>query len=353
MPDPLILDEGDEGGFVGHTLVPAADGTDGYVHNGYVYLKGATADYKYLQLTYTGSLANTRFEILGDNTYWFDAWQANKFVDVNGNDIDTSYSDEERTIVIDLEKSGAELGWGEGLHIHSENVTANGGLTFVNGYVTKTAPVIQPTTYTVTVDGEKVADVEEGQTYTLGDAAYGYYADGKVYKAGTVLTVTEDIALTSINELSVDVANGAAIKTSTPAGLRFQATVSSDNAEAVKSDAIKEGMLITANDIYENNNSTLDLTSAYKVMNIENQGWFVESTMTYCGAVANISEANYTRDFIARAYVTVTYTDGTSATIYSGMSQTRNVSWVASAIKDAGYPSLGAAEIDVINSFIK
>jgi hypothetical protein len=129
--------------------------------------------------------------------------------------------------------------------------------------------------------------------------------------------------------------------------------VSSNNSEAVKSDAIKEGMLITANDILENNQSNLDLTSAYKVLNVENQGWFEESTMTYCGAVANISEANYTRDFIARAYVTVTYTDGTSVTVYSGMSQTRNVSWVASAIKAAGYPNFGAAEIGVIDSFIK
>ena len=62
---------------------------------------------------------------------------------------------------------------------------------------------------------------------------------------------------------------------------------------------------------------------SYAMLNIVNEGWFDESAMTYCGAVANISEANYTRDFIARAYVTITYTDNTSVTVYSGMSQTR------------------------------
>lgn len=119
----------------------------------------------------------------------------------------------------------------------------------------------QTVKHSVTINGNKVAEVEDGSTYTLGDAQYGYYTDGKIYKPGTVLTITGDIALTSIDSLSVDMANGAAIKLSTPAGLKFQAKVSSNNGEAVKSDAIKEGMLITANDIYENNSSALDLTS--------------------------------------------------------------------------------------------
>ena len=211
----------------------------------------------------------------------------------------------------------------------------------------------QTVKHSVTINGNKVAEVEDGSTYTLGDAQYGYYTDGKIYKPGTVLTITGDIALTSIDSLSVDMANGAAIKLSTPAGLKFQAKVSSNNGEAVKSDAIKEGMLITANDIYENNSSALDLTSPYAMLNIVNEGWFDESAMTYCGAVANISEANYTRDFIARAYVTITYTDNTSVTVYSGMSQTRSVSYVASAVKAAGYPGIDASEIPVVDSFIK
>lgn len=212
---------------------------------------------------------------------------------------------------------------------------------------------VEVTTYTVTIDGNKVAEVEEGSTYTLGDAKYGYYADGQMYKAGTVLTVTSDVALTSVNELSVTMAGGAAIKTSTPAGLKFQATVNSNNAEAVKSEAIKEGMLITANDIFENNNSVLDLTSAYTKLDIVNAGWANADTMTYCGAVANIVEQNYVRNFVARAYVTVTYTDGTSTTVYSDMGSVRSVSQVAAAVQNAGYPNLSEVQRLVIDSFIK
>lgn len=74
----------------------------------------------------------------------------------------------------------------------------------------------QTVKHSVTINGNKVAEVEDGSTYTLGDAQYGYYTDGKIYKPGTVLTITGDIALTSIDSLSVDMANGAAIKLSTP-----------------------------------------------------------------------------------------------------------------------------------------
>ncbi|MBQ9886739.1 MAG: hypothetical protein IJM37_07775, partial [Lachnospiraceae bacterium] len=156
LPDVIVLDEGDGGGFCGHSITSAADG---WQYGGYVYLKGATADYKYLQLTYTGSLANDRFEIIGDDIYWFDTWQANKFVDVNGNDFDTSYSDEARTIVIDLEKSGVALGYGEGLHIHTENLATNGGVNFIDGrllksYVPEPEPVTEPDTEPETQEPE-------------------------------------------------------------------------------------------------------------------------------------------------------------------------------------------------------
>lgn len=206
--------------------------------------------------------------------------------------------------------------------------------------------------YNVTVDGV-TTKVTEGDTYTLGDAAYGYYSNGEMYKAGTAITVTGDVTFTSVNTLDVVIANGAAVKTSTPTGLKFQASVATDNAEAVKSDAIKEGMLITANDIFENNDSTLDLTSAYTVMNIENTGWANADTLTYCGAVANIVESNYTRDFVAKAYVTVTYTDGSAVTYYSGVAEKRNVSQVASRVVADANNGLSAAELAIVNSFIK
>ena len=80
-------------------------------------------------------------------------------------------------------------------------------------------------------------------------------------------------------------------------------------------------MLITPNDFYENNNMELDLTSNYKTLNIVNEGWADEETLTYYGAVANIAQANYTRDFVARAYATISYEDGLKVTYYSNVAE--------------------------------
>ena len=202
----------------------------------------------------------------------------------------------------------------------------------------------------VTIDGTAV-DIVDGKV-TLGSAAYGYYCDGKMYKPETTVGATNGMAFTSVDELSVAMANGAGIRYQGTAGIRFQATVSSDNMEAVNSDAIKEGTLITANDIYEAHDSKLDLTSGYTLINIENSGWY-KTEGTYCGSICNIIESNYIRNFTARAYVTVNYEDGTSITVYSSMGPVRTISGVAAAVKNAGYVGIADEYHSVIDSFIR
>lgn len=208
-----------------------------------------------------------------------------------------------------------------------------------------------PSEPTVTVDGTEVA-VENGKV-TLGDAEYGYYANGKMYKPGAEVEVTEDMAFTSVNTLSVARQNGAGIRYQGTAGIRFQATVASDNMAAVSSDAITEGMLITAKDLYEANGAALDLTSAYTTINVKNSGWYNGTEGTFCASICNIVESNYIRNFVAKAYVTITYTDGTSATVYSNVPEARSISYVATAVKNAGYPGIADEFKSVIDSFIK
>ena len=50
------------------------------------------------------------------------------------------------------------------------------------------------------------------------------------------------------------------------------------------------------------------------------------------------------RNFIARAYVTINYTDGTSKTVYSGMSDVRNIKQIAIKVQELGYPGISNAE---------
>ena len=213
------------------------------------------------------------------------------------------------------------------------------------------------TTKTVTVDGTKVADVEAGATYTLPTTAeYGYYADGVMYRPGATVTVNSDIAFTSVNTLSVTAEQGAGIRLLNDdkgAGIRFQATVTSDNMEAVKSTVITEGMLITANDLYETlGNSELFLNSQYTFKNIPNDGtWYNGQTGTYCGSIVKIAESNYIRNFIAKAYVIITYSDGGKKAVYSEMTGARSIKYVATAIKNAGYPNIADADKVLVDKF--
>ena len=209
----------------------------------------------------------------------------------------------------------------------------------VTGVEVLSAPTV--TEYNVTVDGGEATKVAENGTYTLPtDATYGYYCNGEMYKAGAEVTVTTDMAFTSVNTLAVafDAEGKAGIKLNgaNTSGIRYQATVTSNNMDAVSSSAIVEGMLITANDIYENNNSELTLASTYTVKNIVNSGWYKGTIGTYCGSIVNIVESNYIRNFIAKAYVTVNYTDGTSTTVYSGVSKVRSIAEVAQKLIAAG-----------------
>ena len=206
---------------------------------------------------------------------------------------------------------------------------------------------------TVTVDGKDVA-VENGKV-TLGDAQYGYYCNGKMYKAGTEVEVTEDMAFTSVKELNITMAQGAGIRYIGDSGLRFQATITSDNMDAVASDAITEGTLITAGDIYnDGKDGELTLKYAKAKLNIVNSGWFNNQTGVYCGSVCKIAESNYKREFVARAYVTINYADGTSETTYSNnMAPSRSIQKVAQLLKVDNYGGISEEYHSVIDNFAK
>lgn len=227
------------------------------------------------------------------------------------------------------------------------------GYSFYEMGVWENADVPENKTYTLTIDGIEKATIEEGDTYILPiDSKYGYYADGKMYTGGAEVQVTSDLAFSSVNELSLTVTQGAGIRLEGTAGIRFQATVLTDNKEALDSDAIAEGMLITATDLYENlGQYTLSLESAYTFINVENSGWYQGETGTYCGSIVNIAESNYIRSFIARAYVTINYENADAVTFYSGMTGSRSIQYVAEAVQKAGYPNIAPEYKNLVDMY--
>ncbi len=212
--------------------------------------------------------------------------------------------------------------------------------------------VEKPSKYEVSIDGTKVADVTEGDTYTLPTTAqFGYFVGDDLYKAGAQVVVNGDIDFTSLNSVAVEMANGAVVKNAAPAGIAFQATVTvNENEEAVDAAFLSTGMLITANDLFvELGGSELALDSDYTFKNVENTGWFAGNTGTYRAGITGVTSDNYIRKFIARGYAKLTYTDGTDTVVYSAMSPVRSIQQVAQAAIDANQGNDFLAECAAAN----
>ena len=225
----------------------------------------------------------------------------------------------------------------------------NGGTQFKNIQISE---VKKPS---VLIDGSKV-EISDGKV-TLGDAEYGYLCDGKMYAPNTTVEVVDGMTFTSVNRLSVTMADGAGIRykgnEEGTGGIRFQASIKSDNMAAVASSAITEGTLITAKDINDAFKEELTLTYSHDKINVKNSGWFNGEIGTYCGSICRVNELNYIRDFTARAYVTVNYENADAVTIYSSMGPERNISDIAKEVKRQEYPGIAEEYWSVIDSFIK
>ena len=230
-------------------------------------------------------------------------------------------------------------------------------------------------TKNVTIDGNAKGTVAPGDTYTLPtEAKYGYYdtVNKVIYKAGSVITVNDDVNLVSITDVSVKMYNGAAIRIKadeeTPGGIRFKASVDVTcgvaEYENEITNKVQAGTLITTKDILDAKKDVEykveNVNNIGKVLDVKNTGWLDESTHSYSASLIKIVKANYNRYFVAKAYVKVPYDNAASEYVYSAdgdsyaNSVERSISDVAKAIKGNGeYDGITNKTIkSLIDSFI-
>lgn len=229
-------------------------------------------------------------------------------------------------------------------------------------------------TKNVTIDGNVKETVAPGDTYTLpNEAKYGYYdtVNKVIYKAGSEITVNDDVNLVSITDVSVKMYNGAAIrinaKEETPGGIRFKASVDVTcgvaEYENEITNKVQAGTLITTKDILDAKKDVEykveNVNNIGKVLDVKNTGWLDESTHSYSASLIKIVKANYDRYFVAKAYVEVPYDNAASEYVYSAdgdsyaNSVERSISDVAKAISNGGYDGITDDTIrSLINSFI-
>lgn len=175
---------------------------------------------------------------------------------------------------------------------------------------------------TVTLPTEGDADsMLIGWTYKNGE-------DTVILAPGAKFTAESDVTLDPLY-MDMTMADGASVRTATPAGLRFTTTISEPHYQSLLAAGadFELGTIIVP---------TEDITGEFTYAAITGEGrsclkipckifWgHNETERTYTGVISNLYEENYNRDFSARAYISVTYTDGSSQTFYSAFDKTAN-----------------------------
>jgi hypothetical protein len=190
-----------------------------------------------------------------------------------------------------------------------------------------TEPETEVSTYTVSVDGEVVAEVEEGSEYTLPlTANVGYFGDGKLYTSGGKYTVNKNVSFSAVNLRMSKTPNLKYVK---PAGLRFSGKIVCEDEGVFSSGSIVEsGLLIAPND-YLSNGSELSMNSGVKYTKTNTSVWVNNVLGSFATSFDGIIVKNYERDFVSRGYMVVDYADGSRATLYSAVSTPTSVSELA------------------------
>ena len=188
---------------------------------------------------------------------------------------------------------------------------------------------------------------------------FGYEYDGKLYKdvssVFAAIGTPESTVTVNVIALRLETQDGAEIRASGTAGLRFTSIVG-------KSEYFSEfGMILTVRSNVDTNSEN---AKAVGIDNFDKESLsaaslkYIELVSTASGfnsyekngntvfnlVLTNISEAHLTMQYIARTYVTVKYADGTTVTYYSDVDFENN----ARAPQDVGYSALDNAELSGI-----
>ncbi len=219
---------------------------------------------------------------------------------------------------------------------------------------------IPPETNTVTVDGV-ATEVEVGQTFTFPTTSENGYANADystLYASGQTITPDQDITAHSIGEIGFEMEPGASIDLTGLDGIRFLSEATYADNNFLNSANVEFGTLIAPADIvYEAFDGELDLDVQAEYGNryayrIENVGWRYNIPGSYAAGIIYMKEHNWTRKFIARGYMIIKYSDGSTKVAYTGFSNRKSIVDVAKGLRDEGYPGMTEEQIEYIQKFI-
>ena len=202
-----------------------------------------------------------------------------------------------------------------------------------------------------------------GRTY---DAFIGWSANGSLYQAGTTLdNVAETLTLTEVSiDYTLDA--GAAIRLATTAdesGIRFTTFINEEDLNALLGkygiQSVSYGTLIMPYDyLAEGQAPNLEQFEAGKtVLQIPStQHEVVDGVIIYRGAMTKLYTANYGRLFAGRGYMTFTFENGETQTIYTPFhsdDNVRSVRFIAQALQadTTEYTALSTEKKAVVDAY--
>lgn len=213
--------------------------------------------------------------------------------------------------------------------------------------------------YTVSVDGIETV-VEEGDSFTFPSTSQSGYANEDcsiLYASGQTITPDSNITVTSIGDIDFTIDKGASIDLTGQNGIRFLATATCDNTDLLNSDRVELGTLIAPEDIvHETYDCEMDLDMQEQlgdVARIINNGWNKGIVGQFSAGITNMHNYNWDRQFVAKAYMILKYSDSSEKVLYTGFSGNRSIVEVAEELRDEGYPGMTQDQIANIQKYLQ
>lgn len=216
------------------------------------------------------------------------------------------------------------------------NGITNMTINDTNGYVDYIVNVAEGGYADIKTEGDVqtapvfVITAPEGKVPVVGNKPIAKTAGEYLYQP-----TGKETDITFIDEVSVDVLTGAAVRFGTPTGLRFITNINGLSSLSTIGASYEAYTLIAPIDYVDAvgtfTKEAFDAESkTYLNIKLEKDAYIgdgekLPAAPLYNAAIVNIKESNYDRGFAARTYVVITYADGNTETIYSDFSETDNV----------------------------
>ncbi len=179
---------------------------------------------------------------------------------------------------------------------------------------------------TFKADGRKNVNVSITPTATT--------TSRQIFLYSIVLTKVADYVPTP--EVEITMVQGASVRFNEVTGMRYKATVNTEDVAYYegKGYTVTMGTLIAPADKFASYEELTFQADANNFLDVVTTGYFNEETGTIAGSISNIKEANYGRNFIARAYVKLTKDGETYVSYATANDNTRSIKALANAVLD-------------------